>query len=114
MKKKNSFFCHVNDEDYKRVFSRITRRLTRKLKKRDFVKAETFAARDEVCRVFSAECFELSQHFAKLGEEKLSLQYAKLAARLLGLSLRPKKMSDIDEIKKAIAKLEEADEPGSS
>lgn len=101
--KKNSFFYHAGDEGYRRVFCRIAR----KLKKKDFVAAESFAARDEVCRVFAAECFALSQSFAKAGNEKLSLQYAKLAARLLGLSLRPKKMSDLDEIKKAIAKLKD-------
>src|SRR3972149_4040534 len=104
MKKKNSFFYHVGDEDYGRVFRRITRKL-RKLKKKDFVKAESFAARDEVCRVIAAECFDLSKKFAANGDEKLILQYAKLAARLLGLSLRPKKLSDLDEIKKALAEL---------
>jgi hypothetical protein len=97
MKKKNSFFC----EGYYPIFCRITR----KLRKKDFVDAESFADRDKVCRVFAAECFELARHFAKIGNEKFSLQYAKLAARLLGLSLRPKKMSDLDEIKKALAKL---------
>jgi len=96
-KKKNSFFC----PDEYHAFARIARRL----KKRDFVRAESFADRDEVCRVFAAECFELSQKFANNDNLKLSLQYAKLAARLLGLSLRPKKLSDLDEIKKAIAKL---------
>ena len=97
MKKKNSFFF----TEYHRVFCRIAR----KLKKKDFVDAESFADRDHVCRVFAAECFELAKKFAEEGNEKYSLQYAKLAARLLGLSLRPKKMSDLDEIKKAIAKL---------
>jgi hypothetical protein len=33
----------------------------------------------------------------------------KLAAKLLGLSLRPKKLSDLEEIKKALAKLKEKD-----
>ena len=98
VKKKNSFFHY--SEQY-----RVFRRLARKLQKKDFVSADSFADRDRVCRVFASECFELSQKFAKKDDEKFSLQYAKLAARLLGLSLRPKKMSDLDEIKKAIAKL---------
>ena len=101
MKKKNSFFYHAGDEGYRRVFCRIAR----KLKKKDFVAAESFAARDEVCRVFAAECFDLAKKFAATGNEKYSLQYAKLAARLLGLSLRPKKLADLDELKKALAKL---------
>ncbi len=103
VKKKNSFFCSVNHEYYRTVFSRITR----KLKKKDFADAESFADRDQVCRNFAAECFDLSRKFAANGNEKLSLQYAKLAARLLGLSLRPKKLSDLDEIKKALARLKE-------
>jgi hypothetical protein len=97
--KKNSFFLH----EYHRAFVRIARRLDKK----SFIDAESFAARDKICRIFAAECFELSQKFARQGEEKLSLQYMKLAAKLLGLSLRPKKLSDIEEIKKALAKLKE-------
>lgn len=98
VKKKNSFFYADN---YHKVFCRIAR----KLRKKDFVDAESFGDRDKICRVFAAECFELSKKFAVDKNEKLSLQYAKLAARLLGLSLRPKKMSDLDEIKKALARL---------
>jgi hypothetical protein len=84
--------------------------VAKKLQKKDFVEAESFAARDKICRVFAAECFELAQKFAREGEEKLSLQYIKLAAKLLGLSLRPKKLEDIEAIKKALAKLK-AEEP---
>jgi len=100
MNKKNIFFQHTL---YYRSFSRIAR----KLKAKDFVNAESFQARDEVMRVFAAECFELAQKFAnqKQPKEKLALQYAKLSAKLLGLSLRPKKLSDLDEIKKALAEL---------
>jgi hypothetical protein len=97
--KKNSFFLR---ESY-RAFVRMAR----KLEKKSFIEAESFVARDKVCRIFAAECFELAQKFARQGEEKLSLQYMKLAAKLLGLSLRPKKLSDIEEIKKALAKLKE-------
>lgn len=89
---------------------RVFRRVAKKLQKKDFVEAESFAARDKICRVFAAECFELAQKFAREGEEKLSLQYIKLAAKLLGLSLRPKKLEDIEAIKKALAKLK-AEEP---
>ena len=97
--KKNSFFL----QEYHHAFVRIAR----KLEKKSFIEAESFAARDKVCRVFAAECFALAQKFARQGEEKMSLQYMKLAAKLLGLSLRPKKLKDIEEIKKALAKLKE-------
>jgi hypothetical protein len=57
----------------------------------------------------AAECFDLAERFKSEGDERLSLQYMKLAAKLLGLSLRPKKLSDLEEIKKALAKLKEKD-----
>jgi hypothetical protein len=98
MNKKNIFFQHLM---YYRSFARITR----KLKAEDFVDADSFKARDEVMRVFAAECFELAQKLAEQRKERLALQYAKLSAKLLGLSLRPKKLSDLDEIKKALAEL---------
>lgn len=87
------------------------RRVAKKLEKKDFVGAESFAARDKICRVFASECFELAKKLEKK-DKKLSLQYMKLAAKLLGLSLRPKKLEDIEAIKKALAKLkaEESEE----
>lgn len=96
--KKNIFFIH---RFYYRKFARITR----KLKPKDFTKAESFQERDKVMRVFAAECYEMAQKFASEQNEKMALQYTKLAAKLLGLSLRPKKLSDLDEIKKALAAL---------
>lgn len=100
MQKKNIFFQHAL---YYRSFARIAR----KLKTKDFVEAESFQARDEIMRIFAAECFRLAQKFRnqKQPKEKLALQYAKLSAKLLGLSLRPKKLSDLDEIKRALAEL---------
>jgi hypothetical protein len=98
MTKKNIFFQHV----IYRSFCRIAK----KLKSKNFVDAESFKARDKIMRIFAAECFELAQTFAEKNKQKLALQYMKLAAKLLGLSLRPKKLSDLDEIKKALAKLQ--------
>jgi hypothetical protein len=101
--KKNIFF-------FTRETYRVFRRIAEKLETKDFVDAESFAARDKICRVFAAECFELAQKLKKKGEKKLSLQYMKLAAKLLGQSLRPKKLEDIEAIKKALAELK-AQEP---
>ena len=98
MQKKNIFFIH---SIYYRSFARITRRL----KAEDFVAADSFKTRDEVMRVFAAECYELADEFAKQNKQRMALQYAKLSAKLLGLSLRPKKLSDLDEIKRALAEL---------
>ena len=99
--KKDSFFIRRVHGGYYRQFARMARKLSPK----DFRKAESFQERDKVMRVFAAECFELAQKFATDGDEKLALQYTKLAAKLLGLSLRPKRLSDLDAIKKTLAEL---------
>lgn len=98
LKKNNSFFGHTV---YYHAFARIARRVA----SADFIGAQSYAARDDVCRMLAAECYELAQKFAQEGKQKLSLQYMKLAAKLLGLSLRPKKLSDLDEIKETLARL---------
>lgn len=97
MKKKNSFFVQLQY----RAFARVVR----KVRGDDFCRAESYPARDNLCRLLAAECYEVAEQFARAGNEKYSLQYMKLAARLLGLSLRPKKLSDLEEIKKAVGKL---------
>jgi len=68
-------------------------RIARKLNGKDFVDAESFKARDKICRVFAAECFELAENFARQRKEKLALQHTKLSCMLLNLSLRPKKLA---------------------
>lgn len=97
-KKKNSFFQHSY---YYRAFAR----LARKVKPGGFTRAQSYYARDDLARLLAEECYEFAHEFAAEKKQKLSLQYMKLAARLLGLSLRPKKLADLDEIKKALAKL---------
>lgn len=79
-------------------------RLTRKVTQKSISGAESFASRDVILRALAAESCGLAKQF-KESDEKLSLQYMKLTAKLLGMSLRPKKLSDLDEIKKALAKL---------
>ena len=103
LQEKNIFFvCRIQY----RCFARIVR----KVRGEDFAYAESYAARDHLCRLLAKECFEMAERF-KNEDEKLSLQYIKLAAKLLGLSLRPKKLSDLEEIKKALAKLQASKGP---
>jgi len=87
-----------------RVFGRIAKELE-KLQAKDFVTAESFSKRDRISRIFAAECYNLAEKFAKEGKHKLSLQYMKLACKLLNMSLRPKKLTDLDEIRKALAQV---------
>jgi len=99
MRKKNIFFSQENYHAFARV--------AKKLRGKDFIKADSYAARDMICRVFASECFELAKKLKKEGQNKLALQYTKLASKLLGLSLRPKKLSDLEEIKKALERLKD-------
>jgi hypothetical protein len=101
-KNKNSFFVH----------SLRFARLVRKVDPEDFAKAQSYLARDKISRLLAAECYALAAKFRDEGKEKLALQYMKLATKLLGLSLRPKRLSDLDQIKRALKELkaEKADD----
>ena len=103
LQEKNIFFiCRIQYRSFAR--------LVRKVRGEDFAYAESYAARDHLCRLLAKECFEMAERF-KTADEKLSLQYIKLATKLLGLSLRPKKLSDLEEIKRALAKLRDTKDP---
>lgn len=41
----------------------------------DFKRAESFADRDMVCRIYAAECYDLAVKLADAGKHKVSLQY---------------------------------------
>jgi len=84
-----------------RAFSRAYKRLD----KGKIARAESFSERDEIARLLAAECYEIALHWRRQKKYKLELQWMKLAARLLNLSLRPKRLADLDEIKKALADL---------
>jgi len=74
--KKDSFFYHALSRSFCRVARRIASSPRRKLSGKDFKKAESFADRDMVCRLFAAECYDLAKKFADAGQLKVSLQYA--------------------------------------
>jgi len=105
VEKKDSFFYHALNRSFCRVARRIAPSPRKKLSGKTFKKAESFADRDMVCRIFAAECYDLAKKFADAGQLKVSLQYAKLAARLLNMSIRPKRLQDLEEIKKVLAEL---------
>jgi hypothetical protein len=80
--KKNIFFLQY----------KVLARIARKVRKEDFPRADLYVARNYVCRLLAAECFEVADRFKREREEKLSLPYMELAATVLGLSLGPKKL----------------------
>src|SRR4030042_4416246 len=95
--KKHLFFSRLQLHAFVRVV---------KITEQNIADAYSFRARDPIMREMAAEAYGLAAKFKK-EDEKLSLQYMKLSAKLLGMSLRPKKLSDLDEIKQALAKLKE-------
>jgi len=101
-KKKNSFFVH----------SAKFARLVRKVEPEDFASAQSYLKRDKVARLLAAECYALALEFRQKQKEKLALQYIKLAAKLLGLSLRPKRLGDLEDIKRALGKLKTEKDTG--
>jgi hypothetical protein len=94
-KKKNSFFVHTLK------FCK----LVQSIDPADFAKAQSYLARDKVSRLLAAECYALALEFREKKQERLALQYMKLAAKLLGMSLRPKRLSDLEKIKAALKEL---------
>jgi len=96
----------VNDEK-KIVFLtfRAFSRAAKKLDKRKIARAESFSQRDEIARLLAAESYEIALHWRKQKKYKLELQWMKLAARLLNLSLRPKRLADLDEIKRVLSEI---------
>ena len=90
---------------------RKTAEILERVPTKDIAEAETFEERDKIARLWAAYCYDLAEFFARQKKYKLQLQWMKLAARLLHLSLKPKKLADLDEIKKVLAEIkrEQAD-----
>lgn len=71
--------------------------------------AETWPERDRLLRGLAAKCYNIAQKYAKMGDEDAmnqSLKWMKLTARFLGLGFTPKRLEDLEEIKKGMEQLE--------
>ena len=77
----------------------------KRLSEEKIVKAESFSDRDKIARLLAAYSYDMAMKFAEKQKYKLHLQWMKLAARLLNMSLKPKKLADLDEIKKVVAQI---------
>jgi len=80
------------------------RKKTRRIKDR-IVQADSFTERDEVVRSLAGRAYEVALKFEEEGDREQQLKWLKLVARLLELSLEPKKLADLEEIKKALAEI---------
>jgi len=80
------------------------RKKTRRIKDR-IVQADSFTERDEVVRSLAGRAYEVALKFEEEGDREQQLKWLKLVARLLELSLEPKKLADLEEIKRALAEI---------
>jgi len=80
------------------------RKKTKRIKDR-IVQADSFTERDEVVRSLAGRAYEVALKFEEEGDREQQLKWLKLVARLLELSLEPKKLADLEEIKKALAEI---------
>lgn len=80
------------------------RKKTKRIKDR-IVHADSFTERDEVVRSLAGRAYEVALKFEDEGNREQQLKWLKLVARLLELSFEPKKLADLEEIKKALAEI---------
>src|SRR4030042_57219 len=83
VEKKRCFFYHALNHSFCRVARKIASSLRRKLSGTAFKKAESFADRDMVCRIYAAEFYDLAVKFADAGSIRsvFSTKLAELKAK---------------------------------
>ncbi len=80
----------------------IPRKLSRTRLKDQILHAQTWPERDQLLRSLAAKCYDVANNLAQEGSTEQSLKWLKLVARLLGLSFTPKKLEDLEAIKKEL------------
>ena len=121
----NIFFETIMEiaEETEKTRAQIARRTdhrTSKARLRDkILNAETWPERDQLLRSLAAKCYDVANECKS--EPDKALKWMRLVAKLLGLSFVPKRLEDMELIKKEIAEvktqmreLEEGEEDGES
>jgi len=97
------------------------RRITSKTRIRDqILHAQTWPERDKLLRSLAAKCYDVANAYKN--EPDKALKWIRLVAKLLGLSFVPKRLEDLELIKKEVAEVktqmreleEEGEENGES
>jgi len=100
---------------------RRTDRRTGKTRIRDqILHAQTWPERDKLLRSLAAKCYDVANTYKD--EPDKALKWIRLVAKLLGLSFVPKRLEDLETIKKEVAEVktqmreleEEGEEDGES
>lgn len=106
----NIFFETVMEiaEETKKMRAQIMRRTDRRTGKtriRDqILRAETWPERDRLLRSLAGKCYDVANSFSESDPDK-SLKWMRLVAKILGLSFVPKRLDDLELIKKEIAEV---------
>ena len=69
------------------------------------LRGESFPELDQVIRSLAAKAYNVALLMEKEGDREAQLMWMKLVARLVSLSLEPKKLAELEEIKKALAEI---------
>jgi hypothetical protein len=77
---------------------------------RALIYAETWNERDLLCRRLAAFCYDLAKSFLAAKDPKNALKWMNLAARLLKLSMDPKKQYQEEQIERLYDMVEEIQE----
>lgn len=105
----NIFFETVMEiaEETEKTRAQIVRRTDRRTGKtriRDkILNAETWPERDRLLRSLAAKCYDVANAYE--GEPDKALKWMRLVAKLLGLSFVPKRLEDLELIKKEIGEV---------
>ncbi len=83
----------------------IPRKLSRTRLRDQILHAQTWPERDQLLRSLAAKCYDVANNFVQQGDTEQSLKWLKLVARLLNLSFTPKKLEDLEAIRKELEKV---------
>jgi len=119
----NIFFETVTliAEETEKSNDQVMRRITSKTRIRDqILHAQTWPERDKLLRSLAAKCYDVANAYKN--EPDKALKWIRLVAKLLGLSFVPKRLEDLELIKKEVAEVktqmreleEEGEENGES
>jgi hypothetical protein len=105
----NIFFETVKEiaEETEKTRAQIMRRTDRRTGKariRDqILRAETWPERDRLLRSLAAKCYDVANAYE--GEPEKQLKWMRMVAKLLGLSFVPKRLEDLELIKRELAEV---------
>lgn len=85
----------------------LVKRRTQKTRLRDqIIHAETWPERDQLLKSLAAKAYDVAHSFMEVDPDK-ALKWMRLVAKLLSLSFVPKRLDDLELIKKELETLKE-------